>query len=70
MKSLTGKDYPDLNQSEYTYLQIPSTDIELILEELALITLKGNEKVIEAIDNIEVIEMPFDMKSILNESGD
>jgi len=68
--SSNKKGVQNLNQSEYTYLQIPSTDIELILEELALITLKGNEKVIEAIDNIEVIEMPFDMKSILNESGD
>ena len=68
--SSNKKGVQNLKQSEYTYLQIPSTDIELILEELALITLKGNEKVIEAIDNIEVIEMPFDMKSILNESGD
>jgi len=68
--SSNKKGVQNLKQSEYTYLQIPSTDIELILEELALITLKGNEKVIEAIDNIEVIEMPFDMKNILNESGD
>ena len=68
--SSNKKGVQNLKQSEYTYLQIPSTDIELILEELALVTLKGNEKVIEAIDNIEVIEMPFDMKSILNESGD
>ena len=52
---------------EYKYLQIPNNDIELVLEELALITYEGNEKVIEAINNIDVFVMPLDIEDILEE---
>jgi hypothetical protein len=52
---------------KYKYLQIPENNIELILEELALITYEGNEKVIEAINSIEVFVMPLDIEDILEE---
>ena len=54
--STSNKGKQNLKQSEYIYLKIPIGYKEIVLEELALSTMKGENKVIEAINNIEVIK--------------
>ena len=50
--SSKDKGKQNLKQSDYEYLKVPKEHVEIVLEELALNTLKGDEKVIEAIESI------------------
>ena len=42
----------NLKQSDYEYLKVPKEHFEIVLEELALVTMHADKKVIEVIDSI------------------
>lgn len=50
--SSKDKGKQNLKQSDYEYLKVPKEHFEIVLEELALVTMHADKKVIEVIDSI------------------